>query len=158
MNKNILSVGITILLLCIAVAPLSESKVIEKSDLPILNGNILYVGGSGEGNYTSIQDAIDNANESTAYIQTHFSRYLDNLPSDIPPPWFSFVYMLIMLSLNARILIVTPLAITPTGEYWGDFEINSYFFFLILFTLVYRFAFWYTFFEKIAEKNNWDLP
>jgi len=103
-------------------------------------------------------NSIDNANESTAYIQTHFSRYLDNLPSDIPPPWFSFVYMLIMLSLNARILIVTPLAITPTGEYWGDFEINSYFFFLILFTLVYRFAFWYTFFEKIAEKNNWELP
>ena len=97
----------------------------------------------------------DNVNESTANIKTHFSRYLDNLPSDIPPPWFTFFYTLIMLSLNARIVIITPLAITPTGEYWGDFfEINSYFFFLILFTLVYRFVFWYTLFEKIAEKNN----
>lgn len=100
----------------------------------------------------------DNVNESTANIKTHFSRYLDNLPSDIPPPWFTFFYTLIMLSLNVRILIVTPLAITPTGEYWGYFEINSYFFFFILFTLVFRFAFWYTLFEKIAEKNNWDLP
>jgi len=104
-------------------------------------------------------NSIDNANESTAYIQTHFSKYLDNLPSDIPPPWFTLFYTLIMLSLNARIVIVTPLAITPTGEYWGDFfEINSYFFFFILLTLVYRFAFWYTLFEKIAERNNWDPP
>ena len=68
-------------------------------------------------------NSIDNANESTAYIQTHFSKYLDNLPSDIPPPWFTFFYTLIMLSLNVRILIVTPLAITPTGEYWGNFSI-----------------------------------
>ena len=103
-------------------------------------------------------NSIDNANESTAYIKTNFSRFLDNLSSDIPPPWFTFFYTLIMLSLNARIVIITPLAITPTGEYWGDFEINSYFFSLILLSLVYRFAFWYIFFEKIAEKNNWDLP
>lgn len=104
-------------------------------------------------------NSIDNTNESTAYIKTNFSRFLDNLSNDTTPPWFTFFYMLIILSLNARILIVTPLAITPTGEYWGDFfEINSYFFFLILLSLVYRFAFWYIFFEKIAEKNNWDLP
>jgi hypothetical protein len=102
--------------------------------------------------------SVDQANESTAYIKTQFSRYLDDLPSDTPPPWFTFFYTLIMLSLSARIIIVTPLAITPTGEYWGYFEINSYFFFLILLTLVYRFAFWYTLFEKIAEINNWDIP
>ena len=103
-------------------------------------------------------NSIDNANESTAYIQTHFTRYIDNLPNDLPPPWFTYFFTLIMLSLNARILIVTPLAITPTGGYWGDFfEINSYFFFFILLTLVYRFAFWYVLFEKIAERNNWDL-
>ena len=102
--------------------------------------------------------SVDQANESTAYIQTHFSRYLDKLPSDIPPPGFTFFYMLIMLSLNARILIVTPLAITPGDDFWGDYDINSYVFSFLLLTLVYRFAFWYTFFEKIAEKNNWDLP
>ena len=103
-------------------------------------------------------NSIDSVNESTAYIKIHFSRYLDNLTSGITPPWFTFFFMIIMLSLNARILIVTPLAITPTGEYWGYFEINNYFFFFILFTLVFRFAFWYTLFEKIAEKNNWDFP
>jgi len=27
-----------------------------------IDGNVLYVGGNGEGNYTSIQDAINDAN------------------------------------------------------------------------------------------------
>lgn len=103
-------------------------------------------------------NSIDSVNESTAYIKIHFSKYFNILTSGIPPPWFTFFYTLIMLSLNARIVIVTPLAITPTGEYRGYFEITSYFFFFILFTLVFRFAFWHTLFEKIAEKNNWDLP
>lgn len=101
---------------------------------------------------------IDNKNESIKYMKTHFSKYLENLPSNTPPPWFTFLYKFIILSLSARIEIITPLAITPTGEPGKYYEINSYFFFLILLTLVYRFAFWYNFFDKIAEKNNWDIP
>ena len=31
--------------------------------MPISNDNTLYVGGSGEGNYTKIQDAIDDASD-----------------------------------------------------------------------------------------------
>ncbi len=34
---------------------------VKKSTYPISSGNTLYVGGSGEGNYSSIQDAIDDA-------------------------------------------------------------------------------------------------
>ena len=102
--------------------------------------------------------SADDTNESIGYANTDFYGYLDNLPCDIPPRGFTFFYTLIMLSLYFRIEIITPLAITPTGEYWGAFEINSYFFCLILLTLVYRFAFWYNFFEKISEKNNWELP
>jgi hypothetical protein len=30
---------------------------------PLTRGKTLYVGGSGEGNYTKIQDAIDNASK-----------------------------------------------------------------------------------------------
>ena len=102
--------------------------------------------------------SVVQANESPASIHSQFSRYVDHLPCDIPPSWFTSLFTVIMLSLNARILLVTPLAVTPGGEYWGDFEINSIFFYLILFTLVYRFAFWYTLFDRIAEKHNWDLP
>ena len=35
-------------------------------------GNILYVGGSGPGNYTKIQDALDNATEGdTVYVYSN---------------------------------------------------------------------------------------
>jgi hypothetical protein len=101
---------------------------------------------------------IDNKNKSIDYLKTHFSKYLTKLTSDTPPQWFTSLYKLIILSLYARIGIITPLAIIPNGEPGKYFEINSYFFFLILLTLVYRFAFWYNFFDKIAEKNNWELP
>ncbi len=100
----------------------------------------------------------NNTNETLANIKTDVSNELDELPADTPPQWFIFFYHFIKLSLDARIILITPLAITPTGEYWGQFEVNSYFFFFILLTLVYRFAFWYNFFDKISEKNNWDFP
>ena len=100
--------------------------------------------------------SIDPTTESATYLKTSISPYVDTISNDEPPPWFTIFYTIIILSLNARILLITPLAITPGGEYWGDFEIQSYFFTLILMTLVYRFAFWYTLFDKIIEKNNWD--
>ena len=100
--------------------------------------------------------SIDQTTESATYLKTSISPYVDTISNDEPPPWFTIFYTIIILSLNARILLITPLAITPGGEYWGDFEIQSYFFTLILMTLVYRFAFWYTLFDKIIEKNNLD--
>ena len=100
--------------------------------------------------------SIDQTTESATCLKTSISPYVDTISNDEPPPWFTIFYTIIMLSLNSRILLVTPLAITPGGEYWGDFEIQSYFFTLILMTLVYRFAFWYILFDKIIEKNNWD--
>jgi parallel beta-helix repeat protein len=39
------------------------NKVVKKSTIPFSNGKTLYVGGSGEGNYTSIKDAVNNASE-----------------------------------------------------------------------------------------------
>jgi len=101
--------------------------------------------------------SIDQKRQSIDILKIPFYKNLDGLAINEPPEWFSYFYNMIIHSLNKRIEIVTPLAITPGGERWGDFEINSYFFCLILFTLVYRFTFWYNLFEKIAEKNNWDL-
>ena len=103
-------------------------------------------------------NSIDNTIKSREHIQTIYSRYLENLPDETPPVWFTFFFNTIMLFLSARILFITPLAITPSDEYWGAYDINSYVFFFILLTLVYRFAFWYILFDKIAERNNWELP
>ena len=62
----------------IAVAPLIQSTVVEKSNIPFSNGKTLYVGGSGPGNYTSIQDAIDNTSyEDTVYVYN--GTYYENV-------------------------------------------------------------------------------
>jgi parallel beta-helix repeat protein len=60
--KKCLAVGIILLFIGTAIIP-SNGQKIEKSSLPASRGHWLYVGGSGPGNYTRIQDAIDNASD-----------------------------------------------------------------------------------------------
>lgn len=56
---------IAVILLFIGMSIPSTGTVVEKkSTMPTnYDGNILYVGGDGPGNYTRIQDAIDNASD-----------------------------------------------------------------------------------------------
>jgi parallel beta-helix repeat protein len=63
-----LAVGIILLFVGTAIIS-SGAQDIEKSSLPTSSGYWLYVGGSGPGNYTKIQDAIDNAsNGDTIFV------------------------------------------------------------------------------------------
>jgi parallel beta-helix repeat protein len=52
-----LKTSIVLLIGLILLIPLSSGTILEDTS----RGDILYVGGSGPGNYTKIQDAIDNA-------------------------------------------------------------------------------------------------
>jgi parallel beta-helix repeat protein len=63
MNKIFLLVGLSFLFLGISVAPITLSLNIEDSKQTISYGNTLYVGGTGPGNYSKIQDAINNATD-----------------------------------------------------------------------------------------------
>ncbi len=56
-----LTFGILFLFIGIGIIPSIGINVLEKSTISTLDRNTLYVGGSGPGNYTKIQDAIDNA-------------------------------------------------------------------------------------------------
>jgi len=59
-------VGIILLFVGVAIAPAIAQNTETQS---VSRGTWLYVGGSGPGNYTSIQDAIDNASdEDTVYV------------------------------------------------------------------------------------------
>jgi parallel beta-helix repeat protein len=50
----------------------------NQSPFPIPSGNTLYVGGTGEGNYTKIQDAIDDARDGdTVYVYSGI--YFENI-------------------------------------------------------------------------------
>ncbi len=65
-----------ILLLGLTIQPLTQGIVYEKSNHPTINGNIFYVGGSGPGNYTLIQDAIDDASDGDiVYVYNDSSPY-----------------------------------------------------------------------------------
>jgi parallel beta-helix repeat protein len=72
--------GIIVLFVGASVIPSTGYRVNKKSINPISNGNTLYVGGSGAGNYTSIQDAIDDANSGdTVFVFDDSSPYYENL-------------------------------------------------------------------------------
>jgi len=76
--KKLLVVGIIILLVGMNIP--STGIDVEKFTVSY-DGNILYVGGSGPGNYTKIQDAIDDAtNSDTVYV--YDGTYIEILTID----------------------------------------------------------------------------
>ncbi len=78
MKKKTVCISICILLI-IAVLPTSGT-IVEKSSILSFGGNTLYVGGNGSGNYTRIQDAIDDASDGdTVYVYDDSSPYYENL-------------------------------------------------------------------------------
>ena len=62
MKRKCIAVGIILLFVGTCIIP-AIAQDIEKSSLATSSGNWLYVGGSGPGNYTKIQDAVDNASD-----------------------------------------------------------------------------------------------
>ena len=66
--KKLLVVGMLFLLIsssCISISGVDTKQTVQS----LSSGKTLYVGGSGEGNYTKIQDAIDNSSHGdTVYV------------------------------------------------------------------------------------------
>jgi parallel beta-helix repeat protein len=81
--KKPLAVAVMILFISISVIPSTGTNILKKSTMPILDGNTLYVGGTGAGNYTHIQDAIDDASAGdTVYVYDDSSPYFENIVVD----------------------------------------------------------------------------
>ncbi|UCD13652.1 MAG: right-handed parallel beta-helix repeat-containing protein [Thermoplasmatales archaeon] len=78
--KKLLAVGIILLLVGMGIP--STGNVVEKSSNVLsFDGNTLYVGGSGEGNYTRIQYAIDNASDGDT-VFVYNGTYVENVVVD----------------------------------------------------------------------------
>lgn len=78
MNTKCLAIGIIFLFFGMCVISTS-AKNIEKPQ-SISKSNWLYVGGTGPGNYTTIQDAVDNASGGdTVFVFDDSSPYVENI-------------------------------------------------------------------------------
>jgi len=81
--NKILIIEFTILLLIVSTNPSTSIMNENDSIINIFNGDILYVGGSGPGNFTKIQDAIDFAkNGDTILVYDDLSPYFENIIID----------------------------------------------------------------------------
>jgi parallel beta-helix repeat protein len=75
--KRLLSIGIILLFIGMSLSS-STGFDIEKQSAKPLDGKTLYVGGSGPGNYTKIQDAIDDASDGDT-VFVYNGTYYENL-------------------------------------------------------------------------------
>jgi len=81
MKKELFYVLVCILMIISMILPVSGIIVSEKtSQLLTTSGNILSVGGSGPGNYSTIQGAINAANDGdTVFVYDDSSPYNENI-------------------------------------------------------------------------------
>ncbi len=79
MNRKVFVIGIIFLFLGTSFSS-SLAHNIEKLSSPTSEGSWLYVGGSGPGNYTKIQDAINSSNAGdTIFVYDDSSPYYEHL-------------------------------------------------------------------------------
>ena len=80
--KKLLAASISLLFIGLVVISSSATDVIPiKQTTVSFEDNTLYVGGSGEGNYTRIQDAINNANDGDI-VFVYSGIYYENIVID----------------------------------------------------------------------------
>jgi len=96
MKKGVICVLICMLMIGCTIIPISATTVSEKSFQPLAMESILYVGGSGPGNYTKIQDAITASSNGDA-IFVYNGTYYENIE-------FNKVIILIGQNRNGTII------------------------------------------------------
>ena len=84
MQKNIVKKGLVIavifLFIAVSFQPVFADDNIKKTSVPVSDGNVLYVGGSGPGNYSRIQDAINASSDGdTVFVYDDSSPYVENV-------------------------------------------------------------------------------
>jgi len=74
---------VAIIVLFVGASVVPSTGMVEKSNKSTTDRSILYVGGSGPGNYTTIQEAIDDASDGdTVYVYNDSFPYYENIVID----------------------------------------------------------------------------
>ncbi len=80
MKQTILILGIIFLLVGVSINQSASIQIEQSSRTLLHSGNTLYVGGNGSGNYSKIQDAIDNASDGdTVFVYDDSSPYYETI-------------------------------------------------------------------------------
>ena len=79
--KKIIGIFVCMLLIGSTISSVSATEFVGKSSIAAFNiGNTLYVGGSGPGNYSTIQGAVDDAfNGDTVFVYGESSPYNESV-------------------------------------------------------------------------------
>lgn len=130
-----LTVGIILFFVAVDAIP-TIAQVEEKIYLTLLKGNTLYVGGSGPGNYSKIQDAINASSDGdtvfvfhgtyhehlikiskgiTLFGENRYSTLIDGDNMDVP---------ILLISTNANVTIENFVIMNSTQE--GIFQEDEY--------------------------------
>ena len=84
LKKRLVICAVILLFFNVACSVGINAFEIEKKIIPLTDSNTLYVGGSGPGNYSTIQDAVDDAVErDTVFVYDDSSPYYENVVVDI---------------------------------------------------------------------------
>ena len=115
-------IGIFICMVLVAgFLPVSGITIIERTPSTMDNGNILYVGGDGPGNYSRIQDAIQNATDGdTVFVYSGTYIIVDLVFIDVS---------IRLIGENKEITILTGMAmgINKTGVEIRGFTFLNHF-------------------------------
>jgi len=80
MKKKLIEFFVCIIIIGTLAYPASGVIRTNYNFIPLLYNGILYVGGTGEGNYTKIQEAIDNSSDGNIiFVFDESSPYFENL-------------------------------------------------------------------------------
>lgn len=83
MKKGLFCIMVFMLMTLAAVLPASTTAVVTSTPVSSSIGNTYYVGGSGPGNYTSIQEAINAAGDGdTVFVYDDSSPYYETIRID----------------------------------------------------------------------------
>ena len=78
--KKLLAVGVMVLFIGMTISSSTGLYVEKQSIKPLSSGNTLYVGGNGTGNYSSIQDAInDSSDGDTVFVYDDSAPYYESI-------------------------------------------------------------------------------
>ncbi len=81
--KRLIAIGVILLFMGMTISSSTGLYLEKQSIKPLSSGNILYVGGSGPGNYTKIQHAIIDASDGdTVFVYDDSSPYYENVVVD----------------------------------------------------------------------------